>query len=179
MLTIPGLMSTLTSALHSSPFPSPLGATNPPAGRYEGAILGLAALGPYAVRQTIWGTNGDGLQRIDVLAGKLYPGEKEAKRGRVGVMKAAMVSLGFIELERKSSRRKSSRRFVHLTIPIAHVTESTRRSDAPKTTRIYTKTTISRRYCRCVRPILRCRSRQETMGRIRIDEIEVRGRIYR
>lgn len=88
---MPGLTSTLTSALNSSPFPSPLGATNPPAGRYEGSILGIAALGPHAVRTAVWGNNGDGLPRIDLLVSKLYPGEREGKKGKSGLMKATQV----------------------------------------------------------------------------------------
>ncbi|KIR34420.1 transcription initiation factor TFIID subunit 6 [Cryptococcus deuterogattii MMRL2647] len=69
---IPRLAMTLTKALHSPPFPSPLGAANPPTGRYEGAILGLGGLGPQVVREGIWGEKGEGVRRIDELAGRLY-----------------------------------------------------------------------------------------------------------
>ena len=88
--SLQGLLSTLTKTLNSSPFPSPLGASNPPAGRYEGAILGLAALGGPAVLSGLWGTGTDELIKIDNLAGSLYPGE--GRRGRTAIMKACIVS---------------------------------------------------------------------------------------
>ncbi|WVQ96401.1 hypothetical protein IAU59_003506 [Kwoniella sp. CBS 9459] len=69
---LPRLVSTLTKALHSPPFPSPLGASNPPAGRYEGALLALSCLGTQTIRSTVWGRGGDGIRRIDDLAGTLY-----------------------------------------------------------------------------------------------------------
>lgn len=85
---ITGLLHTLTQALESSPFPSPLGATNPPAGRYEGAVLAISALGPAAVRQAIW-QGGTGLERIDNLAGVLYLGEGNKRRN--GLIRASLV----------------------------------------------------------------------------------------
>ncbi|RSH93625.1 hypothetical protein EHS25_006271 [Saitozyma podzolica] len=87
---VPRLVSTLNSALHSQPFPSPLGASTPPSGRYEGAVLGLAALGPQAVRSSIWGKSGDGLRWVDDLVGRMYP---DAKPGRTGLMRAALKAL--------------------------------------------------------------------------------------
>ena len=84
-----GLISTLSNALYSQPFPSPLGALNPPTGRYEGAVLGLGALGAQAIRSTLWGNGGDALGRIDDLVVTLYP---DGKRGKMGLVKATMVS---------------------------------------------------------------------------------------
>lgn len=84
-----GLLSTVTGALESSPFPSPLGATNPPAGRYEGAVLAVAALGASAVRQVIW-QDGKGLQRINTLVETLYLGEGSKRRN--GLIRATLVS---------------------------------------------------------------------------------------
>jgi hypothetical protein len=92
---VPRLVSTLNSALHSQPFPSPLGASTPPSGRYEGAVLGLAALGPQAVRSSIWGKSGDGLRWVDDLVGRMYP---DAKPGRTGLMRAALVRVASIAL---------------------------------------------------------------------------------
>ncbi|CAD6567611.1 MAG: hypothetical protein TREMPRED_003748 [Tremellales sp. Tagirdzhanova-0007] len=85
---LPRLVSTLTRTFQSSPFPSPLGAAHPPAGRYEGAALGLAALGAPAVLSGLWGNGGEQMVRIDDLAGRLYPGE--GKRSRTGLMKACI-----------------------------------------------------------------------------------------
>ena len=79
---IVGILHTLTQALESSPFPSPLGATNPPAGRYEGAVLAISAMGPAAVRQAIW-KDGQGLERINTLAGTLYLGEGSKRRNNL------------------------------------------------------------------------------------------------
>lgn len=87
---IPRLVMTLTRALHSPPFPSPLGAANPPTGRYEGAILGLGGLGPQAVREGIWGEKGEGVRRIDELAGRLY---SEAGKRKNPLVRATIVSL--------------------------------------------------------------------------------------
>lgn len=87
---IPRLVMTLTKALHSPPFPSPLGAANPPTGRYEGAILGLGGLGPQAVREGIWGEKGEGVRRIDELAGRLY---SEAGKRKNPLVRATIVSL--------------------------------------------------------------------------------------
>lgn len=92
---VPRLVSTLNSALHSQPFPSPLGASTPPSGRYEGAVLGLAALGNQAVRSSIWGKSGDGLRWVDDLVGRMYP---DAKPGRTGLMRAALVRVPSIAL---------------------------------------------------------------------------------
>jgi transcription initiation factor TFIID subunit 6 len=101
-----GLLSTLTSALESSPFPSPLGATNPPAGRYEGAVLAISALGPAAVRQAIW-RNGKGLERINTLVDTLYLGEGQKRRN--SLVKASLVSnttLGVLCTRSSRLRRK-------------------------------------------------------------------------
>ncbi|ORY35025.1 hypothetical protein BCR39DRAFT_516221 [Naematelia encephala] len=89
---LPRLTSTLTRTLESSPFPSPLGASTPPSGRYEGAILGLSALGPHAVRTAIWGTRGDPLRRLDDLAFRLYPGQ----RSKPNLIKAGVKALTLI-----------------------------------------------------------------------------------
>ncbi|WVR08314.1 hypothetical protein IAU60_005367 [Kwoniella sp. DSM 27419] len=86
----PRLVSTLTKALQSPPFPSPLGAANPPAGRYEGALLGLSALGPQASKAGIWGHAGEGLVMIDDLAGRLY---NDAGRKKNPLIKALLRSL--------------------------------------------------------------------------------------
>ncbi|WWC65573.1 uncharacterized protein I303_108191 [Kwoniella dejecticola CBS 10117] len=69
---IPRLVSTLSKALRSPPFPSPLGAANPPSGRYEGCLLALSCLGAQAVRSVVWGKAGEGVRVIDDLAGSLY-----------------------------------------------------------------------------------------------------------
>ncbi|AAW43418.1 hypothetical protein CNBE0210 [Cryptococcus deneoformans B-3501A] len=90
---IPRLVSTLTKALHSPPFPSPLGAANPPTGRYEGAILGLGGLGPQAVRVGIWGEKGEGVKRIDELAGRLY---SEAGKRKNPLVRATIKALAQI-----------------------------------------------------------------------------------
>lgn len=87
---IPRLVSTFTKALHSPPFPSPLGAANPPTGRYEGAILALGGLGPQAVKVGIWGERGEGVRRIDELAGRLY---NEAGKRKNPLVRATIVSL--------------------------------------------------------------------------------------
>ena len=76
--------------LKSEPFPSPLGGQYPPAGRYEGAVLGLGELGPGIVRAHLFGSKGDNMLRIDGLCTSLYPGVKDKKA--VGLMKAAIVS---------------------------------------------------------------------------------------
>lgn len=89
-----GLLSTFTRALHSSPFPSPLGAEFPPAGRYEGAVLGIGALGPHAVREALWGESGEKVSVIDNLAGVLYPGD--GRKGKTGLMKATFRALSTI-----------------------------------------------------------------------------------
>lgn len=78
----------MTQALESSPYPSPLGATNPPAGRYEGAVLAIGALGPAAVRQAIW-QDSKGLQRINTLVETLYLGEGSKRRN--GLIRATLV----------------------------------------------------------------------------------------
>lgn len=85
---IPRLVSTFTKALHSPPFPSPLGAANPPTGRYEGAILALGGLGPQAVKVGIWGERGEGVRRIDELAGRLY---NEAGKRKNPLVRATIV----------------------------------------------------------------------------------------
>lgn len=82
-----GLLSTFTRALHSAPFPSPLGAEFPPAGRFEGAVLGIGALGPNAVRDALWGTQGEKLDVIDNLVGVLYPGD--TRKGKTPLMKVS------------------------------------------------------------------------------------------
>ncbi|WWC73412.1 uncharacterized protein I206_107379 [Kwoniella pini CBS 10737] len=69
---IPRLVSTLSKTLHSPPFPSPLGAANPPSGRYEGTLLALSCLGAPAVRSVVWGKAGESVRFIDDLAGSLY-----------------------------------------------------------------------------------------------------------
>ncbi|WVW86592.1 hypothetical protein I302_108642 [Kwoniella bestiolae CBS 10118] len=69
---VPRLISTLSKSLNSPPFPSPLGASNPPSGRYEGSLLALSCLGKQAVKSTVWGKAGENISRIDDLAGRLY-----------------------------------------------------------------------------------------------------------
>lgn len=91
---IPRLLSTLTKALQAPPFPSPLGADHPPAGRYEGAVLGISALGPQSVRSTLWGARGEGLAVIDGLVVSLYPGD--GRKSKTGLMKATFRALGSI-----------------------------------------------------------------------------------
>ncbi|WWC93104.1 uncharacterized protein L201_008070 [Kwoniella dendrophila CBS 6074] len=76
---IPRLVSTLNKALNSPPFPSPLGASNPPSGRYEGALLALSSLGQQAVKTTVWGKAGENIIRIDDLAGRLYSDSSKKK----------------------------------------------------------------------------------------------------
>lgn len=88
---VPRLLSTLKKALTSSPFPSPLGGDHPPAGRYEGAALGIGACGVHAVREALWGNNGDGLRTINDLLGLLYPGE--GRKNKVPLMRATMRAL--------------------------------------------------------------------------------------
>ncbi|EIW72312.1 hypothetical protein TREMEDRAFT_70674 [Tremella mesenterica DSM 1558] len=89
----PRLLSTLSQALQSDPFPSPLGANHPPAGRYEGALLGISALGSHAVRTCLWGEDVPrALQRLDDLASRLYP--TEGRKGKSGLMKAAIKAMG-------------------------------------------------------------------------------------
>lgn len=95
---IPRLLSTLTKALQAPPFPSPLGADHPPAGRYEGAVLGISALGPQSVRSTLWGKRGEGLAVIDGLVVSLYPGD--GRKSKTGLMKATFRALGSI-IEKK------------------------------------------------------------------------------
>lgn len=91
-------MSTLTRALHSAPFPSPLGAENPPAGRYEGAVLGLASLGPHAIKTSLWGNGGSALSTVDQLVGTLYPGISASGKGlgKTGLMKATFRALSLL-----------------------------------------------------------------------------------
>lgn len=62
----------------------------PPAGRYEGAVLALAALGSSAVRSVIWGKAGDGIRQVDELCGTLYP---EQKKGKLPLLRALVVRL--------------------------------------------------------------------------------------
>ncbi|BEI92919.1 uncharacterized protein CcaverHIS019_0505470 [Cutaneotrichosporon cavernicola] len=88
---VPRLLSTLKKALTASPFPSPLGAEHPPAGRYEGAVLGIGACGVHAVREAVWGTNGDGLGAINDLIGLLYPGE--GRKNKAPLVRATMKAL--------------------------------------------------------------------------------------
>lgn len=95
---VPRLLSTLTKALQLPPFPSPLGADHPPAGRYEGAVLGISALGPQAVRSALWGERGERLGVVDGLVVSLYPGD--GRRSKTGLMKATFRALGGI-IERK------------------------------------------------------------------------------
>nr|ODN91282.1 transcription initiation factor TFIID subunit 6 [Cryptococcus depauperatus CBS 7841] len=90
---VPRLVSTLTKALQSAPFPSPLGASTPPTGRYEGAIFGLSVLGPQAVRIGIWGTAGSNIIKIDELASHLYSDSGKRKNP---LIRAAIKALGQI-----------------------------------------------------------------------------------
>lgn len=87
---VPRITSTLAGALKSQPFPSPLGPSMPPAGRYEGAVLALAALGSSAVRSVIWGKAGDGIRQVDELCGTLYP---EQKKGKLPLLRALVKAL--------------------------------------------------------------------------------------
>ncbi|KAL1407644.1 histone H4-like TAF Taf6, SAGA complex subunit [Vanrija albida] len=91
---VPRLLSTFTRALQSSPFPSPLGAEFPPAGRYEGAVLGIGALGANTVRQALWGVKGEKLDVINNLVGVLYPGDN--RKGKTGLMKATFGGLSLL-----------------------------------------------------------------------------------
>ncbi|ODN79066.1 transcription initiation factor TFIID subunit 6 [Cryptococcus wingfieldii CBS 7118] len=77
---LPRLVSTLIKALKSPPFPSPLGASQAPTGRYEGAVMGLAVLGKEAVREGIWGEGGEGLVRIDNIVTSCYPASESGKK---------------------------------------------------------------------------------------------------
>ena len=88
-----GLTSTLTKSLNSSPFPSPLGAAHPPAGRYEGSLLGLAAIGSHAVKSAMWGADGTPILRVDDLSVRLYPGS-ETKKAKTGLTKAFVKAAG-------------------------------------------------------------------------------------
>jgi transcription initiation factor TFIID subunit 6 len=88
---VPRLLSTLKKALTASPFPSPLGADYPPAGRYEGAVLGIGACGVHAVREALWGNNGDGLRPINDLIGLLYPGD--GRKNKAPLVRATMKAL--------------------------------------------------------------------------------------
>lgn len=85
---VPRLLSTFTRALHSSPFPSPLGAEHPPSGRYEGAVLGINALGGRAVKDALWGQHGENLEVINNLVGILYPGDRRVSK--TGLMRATL-----------------------------------------------------------------------------------------
>lgn len=78
---IPRITTTLIRALESPPFPSPLGSTMPPIGRYEGAVLGLSALGPHAVRKGLWGNRGDAALSLGTLIGSLG-GNTEGGKGK-------------------------------------------------------------------------------------------------
>lgn len=80
--------------MQSSPFPSPLGADFPPAGRYEGAVLGIGALGVNTVRQALWGEKGEKLDVINNLVGVLYPGDN--RKGKTGLMKATFGALSLL-----------------------------------------------------------------------------------
>lgn len=88
---VPRLLSTFRKALTSSPFPSPLGSDYPPAGRYEGAVLGIGACGEHAVRDALWGNKGDGLVAINGLLGLLYP--SEGRKNKMPLMRATMRAL--------------------------------------------------------------------------------------
>lgn len=96
---VPRLVSTLTQALKSPPVPPPGGQVGLPVGRYEGAVLGLGALGPPSVRAAVWGHAGDGLQAIEALAMKLYP--DEGKRAKSGLIKATNRALSVLTSAKK------------------------------------------------------------------------------
>ena len=51
-------------------------------------MLAIASLGPAAVRQAIW-QDGQGLERIDALAGQLYMGESAKRKN--GLIRASLV----------------------------------------------------------------------------------------
>lgn len=91
---VPRLVSTFKKALASPPYPSPLGSDHPPAGRYEGAVLGIGACGEHAVRDALWGDRGAGLAAIDTLLSSIYPGE--GRKNKTGLMRATMRSLSLI-----------------------------------------------------------------------------------
>lgn len=57
-------------------------------GRYEGAILGLAALGPNTVRATLFKPDGEAFRRVNQLAGELYTGKNR------GITKAWIRAMG-------------------------------------------------------------------------------------
>lgn len=73
------------------PFPSPL--DTPPAGRYEGAVLGLAACGHLGVRDTLWGSRGERLALIDTLVGQLYPSTSDSRKSKTGLVRATVKAL--------------------------------------------------------------------------------------
>jgi len=70
----PGITSTLSKTLFSpsGPVHTPHGTTSP-AGRYEGAILGLTALGPATIRQTLF--QPEYIARVNQIAGEVYTGK--------------------------------------------------------------------------------------------------------
>ncbi|ORX38050.1 TATA box binding protein associated factor-domain-containing protein, partial [Kockovaella imperatae] len=90
---VPRITSTLLKTLNLPPFPSPLGGGVPPSGRYEGAILGISALGPSAIRQSLL-NDPNVLQRIDGLCSSLYPAQEARKSTKaVPLSKATVVAL--------------------------------------------------------------------------------------
>lgn len=89
---VPRLVSTLSKALHMPTSPSPV--DTPPAGRYEGAVLGLAACGHLSVRETLWGERGEQLAHIDGLIGSLYPTTSDNKKSKTGLVRATVKALG-------------------------------------------------------------------------------------
>ena len=91
LISTTGLASTLNKTFNMSPFPSPLGASHPPAGRYEGSILGLAALGAPSVRSSLF-ADPTVLLRIDDLSSRLYPGQ-EGRKTRPPLIRATITAL--------------------------------------------------------------------------------------
>lgn len=91
-LLISGITSTLTKTLYSPPIPVASGPSTAitPAGRYEGAILGLGALGPNTVSSTLLNPDGVTSQRVDSLAGELYTGKNR------GIVKAWIKACGTV-----------------------------------------------------------------------------------
>ena len=79
--------------LDLSVYPSPMGIGTPPAGRYEGCILGIGALGPMPIRRCLF-TDPSVLLRIDSLCDSLYTGPESKKFGKQSLARATSKALG-------------------------------------------------------------------------------------
>lgn len=90
----PRLLRVFEDSLYSDPFPSPLGPTRAPAGRYEGALLGIAAVGTQGVRKVLFSPGSDlehsdtglgrGMDRVEALFPILYPSAARETGGPSG-----------------------------------------------------------------------------------------------